>query len=92
MKALIAKNELIHIDGEVVGCRVAQVAEKTFPVHQDLVWVDCNDEVVSDLWYYSDGKFYKTPEIVIPAPTLDQLQEQLKHLTNQIAALANTGK
>ena len=54
MKALISPNE---------NNRIAQVEAVPFEVAPPLHWVDCPDEVVSDLWTYVDGQFIE------PAPT-----------------------
>ena len=34
------------------GYRVAQVEDATFPVHGDLIWVDCDDDIVADQYWY----------------------------------------
>jgi len=44
---------LIH---ESDNNRIVQVSDETFPVHQDLVWVECSDEVTSR-HKYVDGSF-----------------------------------
>lgn len=61
-KALISSNETV-----LTGYRVAQVEPKnTFPVAKELFWIDCNDDVVADLfWYDPTDKSIKS----IPKPT-----------------------
>jgi hypothetical protein len=45
--------------------RVAEVQETDFPVSPPLFWVDCEDDVVADKWYYDNA----TQQIlVVPAP------------------------
>jgi hypothetical protein len=51
------------------GERVADVSNADFPVSLPLYWVDCDDNIVADVWYYDSatGAFILTPEAV-PAP------------------------
>jgi hypothetical protein len=95
MKALISPQELVYNNnGEEIGYRVAEVTEVEFHVAEPLFWVSCNNSVVADQFYYSNGDILEKP---IPAPvetskpTLEQLQAQLATITAQMAALANTG-
>jgi hypothetical protein len=39
--------------------KICQIADNEFPVHQDLKWVDCDDDV-TEAWRY-DGKKFTTP-------------------------------
>lgn len=51
--ALISPNEPVYsYDGSLLGERVAQVSDATFPIAPPLFWVDCADDVVADQWYY----------------------------------------
>jgi hypothetical protein len=61
MKALINPNEetkYISLWNEktpvytVLGQRVCEVAENNFPVAKPLFWIDCNNDVIADLYYY----------------------------------------
>jgi len=61
MKALISPIEEIKYisswnDQEaiytVLGQRVAEITENEFPVAQPLFWIDCNNDVIADLYYY----------------------------------------
>jgi hypothetical protein len=47
--------------------RVAEVADVDFPVCVPLFWVDCQDDVVADVWYYdnNNNNILLVPE---PAP------------------------
>lgn len=60
MKALIST-----IEPRETGYRVAQVApdNETFPVHQSLMWVDCQDDLVADQKWYdpADQQFKDFP-------------------------------
>lgn len=61
---------------EIASCqRVAQVEpdDKTFPVYHTLVWVDCPDNCVEDLWYYKNGACSIKPQDV-PSPAVPQPQ------------------
>lgn len=60
MKALV-------LDGKVVD-----VAEEEFPVHSDLVWVDCPSNVLAG-WDYKNGEFVDTTPVV---DKLEELREQ----------------
>lgn len=48
-KALVSSIEFVQS-----GFRIAQVesSENIFPVADDLFWVDCDDSVVADLYFY----------------------------------------
>jgi len=61
MKALINPNEEAKYVSAwnnkepvytVLGQRVCDVAENEFPVAEPLFWLDCNSDVVADLYYY----------------------------------------
>lgn len=43
--------------------RIVQVSDSIFPVHDDLMWVDCPDDCAADIWTYSDG-------VCVPPPTV----------------------
>jgi len=53
-KALICPNEPVNFFNGEAGYRVAQVelAENIFSVAEPLYWLDCNDELVADSWYF----------------------------------------
>ena len=50
--------------------RVAQVEETEFEVANPLFWVDCNNSVVADLWYYdfSDNTIKEIEPLNVPRP------------------------
>ena len=92
MKALISINEKIYDNGNIIGCRIVEVSENIFEVHENLFWVDCNDNINTNNWCYSGDKFIKIPiPEVPPEPTIENLQNQLKFLTDKITAMSNTG-
>lgn len=65
-KALISKNQF-EGPTKTEGYRVAQVADAEFEVNTtNLMWVDCNDEVEADSWWYriSDGAIKKKEDLV----------------------------
>ena len=53
MKALVCPNEPV-----TNGYRIAQVEpdDKIFDVAEPLYWMDCNDDVVADQWYYDTNE------------------------------------
>jgi hypothetical protein len=61
-KALISPNEFIE-----TGYRVAEVSKSGFPVAPPLFWVDCEDSVTAeDYWYNPDNQQI----VLIPVPEL----------------------
>jgi hypothetical protein len=67
MQALISPDELVHgPSGDVVGQRVAEVAQHAFDVAPPLFWVPCPDDCVANLWYYNGGELVALP--IPPAP------------------------
>jgi hypothetical protein len=60
--------------------RIVQVSEEQFPVHQDMIWVECGDEVTSKYSYVDDSfeppqsrpEYQKYREAKYP-PIADQL-------------------
>ena len=47
----IANETISNFDGST-GYRVADVVNEAFDVALPLFWSDCDDECVSDLWYF----------------------------------------
>jgi len=61
--ALIATSEECYsYDGTLLGQRIAEVADAEFPVAPPLFWVECNDDVVADHWYWDGTNCVKKPE------------------------------
>jgi hypothetical protein len=56
-QALISPDEIIVWEENNIGVRIAQVVieGKTFPVADPLYWIDCNDDVVADIYYLSNN-------------------------------------
>ena len=95
MKALISSEEKIYSNNEIIGCRVVQVCENenVFEVHENLLWVDCNDNVIPDKFYYSlNNEFIEIsiPETTVTQMTVEQIQAQLEFLTAQLATLTKS--
>lgn len=71
-KALVSSTENVLNPNtqEVIGWRVAETAAQEFPVYKTLFWVDCDDAVEADQWYYDNAdstiKVKPTPEPVVP--------------------------
>lgn len=81
-KALISPIEPVYNyddPPQKVGDRVAQVENTEFPVAPPLFWVDCQDNIVADEFYWNEGVFYPMPEPPIPPelPSLSQGPEVL---------------
>lgn len=69
-KALIDPNALIYdyaSPPNVLGYRVCQVATATFEVAAPLFWVDCDNTIIADKFYWANNAFYPVP--VMPAYT-----------------------
>jgi hypothetical protein len=66
MKALISP-----LEPRQNGYRVAQVSNDTFEVANPLFWIDCDNNVVADHWYYdtTDEKIKQLTEW--PEPSFD---------------------
>lgn len=63
--ALISPNEPVfdYSNPPVqIGERIAEVADVEFPVAPPLFWVECNDDVVADQWYWDGTNCVKKPE------------------------------
>ncbi|NDB58391.1 hypothetical protein EB001_08085, partial [bacterium] len=58
-KALISPNEQVYdvsVDPNVyLGERIAEVAENEFPVAPPLYWLDCEDYVNANNYYYDNN-------------------------------------
>ena len=62
MKALISPTEQIYkYDGTLLGARIAQIDPTGFDIAEPLFWVDCEDTVVPDQYYYSEGLIQQVP-------------------------------
>ena len=51
------------------SARVCEVADSEFPVYQTLIWVDCEDNVVADQYYYDTETQAINPVENAPQPT-----------------------
>ena len=71
-KALISPQEQINNFDGTAGYRVAQVEEpqNTFDVAGELHWVDCDDDVVADQFYFdtADNTIKVKPTPPAPEP------------------------
>jgi hypothetical protein len=72
MYALVSPNEL-----SFGGYRVAEVAAVSFEVAEPLFWVECNDEVVADMFYYDTQTqtIIAVPQRPIPLPDVTEVTE-----------------
>ena len=66
-KALISPKEIVlNYDRSELGQRVAQVEDQPFDVSPPLFWIDCDDSVIADQFYYDGSAIQPFP--VKPAP------------------------
>ena len=72
-QALISTDEIITWEGNNIGVRVAQVVleGQTFPVGDPLYWMDCNDDVVADIYYLTNNNLIELNPNYIPPPTIN---------------------
>jgi hypothetical protein len=69
-KALISPNELIYdTNGNLLGERIAEVSQNSFPVAPPLYWIDCADEVNSSTYYFD--MYTELPELIPVAIEVD---------------------
>jgi len=61
--ALISPNELVE-----TGYRVAEVTDNQFDVAQPLFWVDCDDNIIADQYFYDTATQQILP---VPVPVLE---------------------
>jgi hypothetical protein len=69
MKALISPNEIIYnYDAPpiAVGVRIAEVVTAVFEVCTPLFWVDCDETIIPNQFYYNEGMFYPAPVKPVP--------------------------
>lgn len=61
--ALISPEEKVYsYDGSLLGERIAEVSSTPFEIAPPLFWVECNDDVVADQWYWNGSNCVKKPE------------------------------
>lgn len=79
-KALISPNEQVSYisgwDGQnpvytVLGQRVAEVCDAEFEIAAPLFWLDCDDDVVANEYYYDGTAIQAIPE----SPTKPSLEQ-----------------
>ena len=71
LQALISPGEKVFgAEGNVLGDRVAEVAQHTFPVAQPLFWTPCADNVMADQFYWAAGKILPVPQPPPPVPAV----------------------
>jgi hypothetical protein len=85
--------DITDVDGNILGKRVCDVSDTTFPVSNDYEWKQHNEviDVYTGYWYWSDKPTeYVGPDIsptTAPTPTKAELLAQLQALQAQIQAL-----
>ena len=72
-RALISPDEITNsYDGSPLGSRVAMVADTCFEVALPLFWVDCDDDVLADVFYWDGNAIVPVP--AAPAPTMTPIE------------------
>jgi len=83
-KALVSPNEQVYdYNGNLIGVRVAQVEspENTFALAEPMMWIDCDDDVIEDQFYWDGSSFIVVP--VPPAPVVPEAQQVTTEVTGQ---------
>ena len=66
-KALISPMEFIYdYNGNLLGERIAEVSQDSFPIAPPLFWIDCSDEVTAEAYYFNATT--QAPELIPVAP------------------------
>ena len=69
-KALISPTETtMSYDGQPLGSRVAMVSDAAFNIAQLLFWVDCDDSIEPDQFYWDGVEFIAVPIKPVPVQT-----------------------
>ena len=75
-KALISPNEKVYdYKGNYLGERIAEVSDNEFPVAPPLYWIDCDNNVTAELYYFNTTSNLCE---LIPVPVLSDLTYQEK--------------
>lgn len=54
-KALISPLEVVYnLDNIAIGVRIAEVRDDLFPVADPLYWIDCDDIIDANQYYYNE--------------------------------------
>lgn len=70
MKALISPNESVFdLNGNVIGARILDVRENSFPVPPPLYWLLCDNTVTARNWCWTANGFEEIPR----RPTMNPL-------------------
>jgi hypothetical protein len=84
--------DVTDVDGNILGKRVCDVADATFPVSNDYEWKQYAEtfDVYTGAWYWSDKPTEYVAPVVAPTtaqtPTKEELLAQLQALQEQIQA------
>lgn len=74
MKALISPEELIVNPDGSTGFRIADVTDSPFDIAAPLYWIDCDDTVQADVYYFepNSGLVIIRPHPVIASSSVTQ--------------------
>ena len=77
MKNYLISNtiDLIDVNGAILGKRICDVSDSTFPVSNDYEWKEYSEyfDVYTNQWYWADNK---PNEYVPPAIPVDAAEDQ----------------
>lgn len=77
-KALISPNEVSYnYEGIILGTRVAQVSDYSFEVAPPLFWIDCDDDIDADKYYYDMQSQTIIAKPIQPAPLEENVTVEL---------------
>lgn len=75
--ALISPIETIFsYDGTVLGSRIATVSKFNFDVAEPLFWIECNDTITADEFYWDGEAIVARPVPPAPEPVAAPVQVQ----------------
>lgn len=69
MKALISPIEPVNLPDGTIGQRVAEVHPTGFPVAEPLFWMDCDNTIVADQFYFDGRVIRPIPQPAETSPT-----------------------
>jgi hypothetical protein len=86
MKALIDPNE-----SKKTGYRVCQIHETGFEVCDPLFWVDCDDTIIADLYWFNpiDNSFNKFSIEELNENGINKINKQVSYINQTGQASAN---
>jgi len=74
--------DVTDVDGNILGKRVCDVSDTTFPVSDDYEWKQCADvlDVYTGAWYWADEK----PNQYVPPVAVPTAEENKQNAVNKL--------